>query len=245
MPVHDWSRTAEAAYHSFQLDWVSALSTALNRGVLPRSHFAMTETIELRPVASFCVLPEPEQPVSRRKWYDDVPELSAEAPRTTLRIVDDRRQYACRIVTVRDDLHQPAAAVLFVTQQDKQTAYRLRTLVQFVVGAVTRGIHVLIVDLFPPSVRDPQGIHKAIWDEFADEPFELPAGKTRTLVAYQAASEIVAYIEPVAVGDTLPDMPLFLEPDAHVLVPLEATYAATWAVCPEPIRELVETPPAA
>jgi hypothetical protein len=103
----------------------------------------------------------------------------------------------------------------------------------------------LLVDLFPPSDRDPQGIHKAIWDELTDEPFELPPGKPLTLVAYRAGDGFTAFIEPVGVGDTLPDMPLFLTPDEHVFVPLEATYAATWAVCPEPLRDLVETPPAA
>jgi hypothetical protein len=25
--------------------------------------------------------------------------------------------------------------------------------------------------------RDPYGIHKAIWDEFVDEPFQVPPGK--------------------------------------------------------------------
>jgi hypothetical protein len=79
----------------------------------------------------------------------------------------------------------------------------------------------------------------------ADEPFALPAGKSPTLVAYQAAGDITAHIEPVAVGDALPDMPLFLSPGEHAPAPLEATYGATWAACPEPIRELVEAPPAA
>ena len=93
-----------------------------------------------------------------------------------------------------------------------------------------------------PSDRDPQGIHKAVWDELADQPFELPAGKPLTLVSYQAGDEFTAYIEPVGVGDPLPDMPLFLTPDEHVPVPLESTYAATWAACPAPLRELVEPP---
>jgi hypothetical protein len=37
-------------------------------------------------------------------------------------------------------------------------------------------------------------------------------------------------------------MPIFLAPDWYVLAPLEATYQATWAVTPEPIRELLEPP---
>jgi hypothetical protein len=46
----------------------------------------------------------------------------------------------------------------------------------------------------------------------------------------------VAYVEPVAVGDALPDMPLFLTPDRYVPCPLEAAYQATWAVFPPALR---------
>jgi hypothetical protein len=115
--------------------------------------------------------------------------------------------------------------------------------VEKAVAFLRNGVHLLIIDLFPPSDRDPQGIHKAIWDELTDEPFELPSGKPLTLVAYQAGDGYTAHIEPIGTGDMMPDMPLFLAPSAHVPVPLEATYSATWAVCPEPIRELVESSP--
>ena len=50
-----------------------------------------------------------------------------------------------------------------------------------------------------------------------------------------------AYVEPVAVGDQLPDMPLFLTNDRHVMVPLEPTYHATWDASPEEMRVAVET----
>ncbi len=43
----------------------------------------------------------------------------------------------------------------------------------------------LVIDLFPPSKRDPQGIHKLIWDEFQEEDLELPADKRLTLAAYK------------------------------------------------------------
>ena len=45
----------------------------------------------------------------------------------------------------------------------------------------------------------------------------------------------------MAVGDALPDMPLFLTNDVHVTVPLEPTYQATWDACPEELRIAVET----
>ncbi len=127
---------------------------------------------------------------------------------------------------------------------NKGSRAELRSFVGKAVEFLKAGIHLLVVDLFPPTPRDPDGIHKAIWDEFCDEPFDRPPGKPLTLVGYDAGDPLTAYVEPVAVGDPLPDMPLFLLPGEHVPVPLEATYAATWAVTPEPIRELVE-PPAA
>ena len=101
----------------------------------------------------------------------------------------------------------------------------------------------MIVDLFPPSVRDPHGIHKAIWDEFKEEPFELPPDKPLTLAAYAAGSENVAYVENVAVGDPLPDMPIFLTPDHYVPCPLEASYQVTWGVFPAALKGPLQLPP--
>jgi hypothetical protein len=99
-----------------------------------------------------------------------------------------------------------------------------------------------VVDLFPPSPRDPQGIHKAIWDEICEESFELPADKPLTVAAYLADEPKMAYVEPVAVGDVLPGLPIFLDPDTYVPAPLETTYEATWAKCPEPVTEAVRRP---
>jgi hypothetical protein len=102
-------------------------------------------------------------------------------------------------------------------------------------------VYLLIVDLFPPSRRDPQGVHKLIWDRVKDEDFALPPGKPLTLAAYASGAAFTAYVEPVGVGDRLPDMPAYLERDGHVPVPLENTYQAAWASCPADMRELVET----
>jgi hypothetical protein len=243
MPIHDWTRTSEAAYHSFQLDWVAKLSANLNRGLLPKPCYAMTETLELHPKATFCELPEPDDASVHRNWDVDLPNAADSPPRTTFRVSDERTQYACRIVTIRDEFHQPIAAVLFLTQQDKQTSYRLDQITRFAVGAITRGVHLLIVDLFPPSKRDPQGIHKVIWDRIRGESFELPPDKRLTLAAYSAGTTLTGYIEPVTVGDTLPDMPIFLTADRYVRCPLEATYQASWDVFPKALKApLLELP---
>lgn len=243
MPIHDWTRGCDAAYHSFQLGWASELCGRLNGGVLPRPLYAITETAELRPEAMFCELPEPDGPVSLRNWDAGLPDAAEQPPRTRFQFSDASTQYACRIVTVRDDLHLPISAVVWVTRQDKLTPYRADGIARLAVSAVTRGIHLLIVDLFPPSKRDPQGVHKLIWDRIRDESFELPPGKPLTLAAYSAGTTITGYIEPVGVGDAMIDMPIFLTPDHYVPCPLEATYQASWDVFPKALKAPLEAPP--
>ena len=84
-------------------------------------------------------------------------------------------------------------------------------------------------------------MHKVIWDEIHEEDFSFPPGKDRILASYVTDDERVAYVEPIAVGDRMPDMPLFLASGMHIRVPLESTYMATWDASPEEMRLAVET----
>ena len=96
------------------------------------------------------------------------------------------------------------------------------------------------IDLHPPGKRDPQGIHGAIWSQISDDDYLAPSDKPLTLVAYDAGSVKRAYIEPVAVGDTLTEMALFLEPEAYVNVPLESTYDAAYRGVPARWKRVIE-----
>jgi hypothetical protein len=53
----------------------------------------------------------------------------------------------------------------------------------------------------------------------------------------------VAYVDFAAVGESLPDMPIFLKPGLYVPAPLEATYRTTWDdFFPAPLKGLLEVP---
>jgi hypothetical protein len=95
------------------------------------------------------------------------------------------------------------------------------------------GIHLLIVDLFPPGPRDPQGIHTLLWDEFVENGYASPPDKPLTLASYTGGPCPEAFIEPTGVGVAIADMPLFLTPDVYVTVPLESTYQSAWEAVPE------------
>jgi hypothetical protein len=47
------------------------------------------------------------------------------------------------------------------------------------------------------------------------------------------------FLEPVAVGDALPEMPLVLTPEVYAAVPLEATYQSAWEAMPTFWRDVL------
>jgi hypothetical protein len=222
MPIHDWTRVPSGIFHHFHERWIAALCDVFNTGGLPKGYYTLADQVV---------------------GGSGLATATAE-PRTRFVHKAEPEQYAARAnrILIRHPLGDVIAVLEIVSPGNKDSRNSLRALVDKAVGFLRQGIHLLLVDLFPPSNRDPQGIHKAIWDEIREEPFELPADKPLTLVAYSAGPTKMAYVEPVAVGDVLPDMPVFLTPDFHAPAPLEATYMTTWEVCPEPMRELLEPP---
>ena len=146
-------------------------------------------------------------------------------------------------IAVRHRHGQVVAVVEIVSPGNKASKNELRTFVEKSSKLIVLGIHLLVIDLFPPSKRDPHGIHKAIWDEFVEEDFELPPDQRLMIAAYDAGPPPVAYVEHLAVGEVLPDMPIFLKPDYYVPAPLEETYGTTWNdFFPAPMKRLLETP---
>jgi hypothetical protein len=151
--------------------------------------------------------------------------------------------YASRAnrIVIKHQLGRIIAVIEIVSPGNKDSRAALRDFVEKTVDCLRKGIHVLIVDLFPPTQRNPYGIHKVIWDEIVEEDFTFPDGKDLVLVSYKTGGERATYLEPVTDGEALPDMPLFLTNDLHVMVPLEPTYQATWDAGPEDLRTAVET----
>jgi hypothetical protein len=151
--------------------------------------------------------------------------------------------YAARAnrILVKHHLGRTIAVIEIVSPGNKDSRSALHDFVEKTVDFLRGGIHVLMIDLFPPTPRDPFGMHKAIWDEIEEKEFTLPEGKDRILASYETGDVRAYYVEAVGVGDVLPDMPLFLANAWHVPVPLEPTYRATWDASPEIYRTAVET----
>jgi hypothetical protein len=241
MPIHDWTRVRANRFHHFHQSWTIAIGNALNAGRLPPGYFAMVEQQTGGPEADVITL-KLTPPVGLAPGGVAV---DLQPPKTRYVTRTEAAGYARKAnrITVRHPDGDVVAFIEVVSPGNKDSRHAIRGFARKAVALLYAGVHLLVVDLFPPSRRDPQGIHKVIWDRLRDEPFALPPDKPLTLVAYAAGTETVAYVEPVAVGDALPDMPVFLTADRHVPCPLEATYQTAWEQFPAPLKGALEAPP--
>jgi len=240
MPIHDWSRVEPGIFHHFHQTWTIEIASALNAGGLPPGFFAMAEQILAGPIPDVVTL-QRRPKAGDSRWSGGGIAVADAPPRARFITSAEVDRYAARAnrIVIKHRLGEVVAVLEIVSPGNKHSRNALRSFVRKAEELLRQGINLLVVDLFPPSPRDPQGIHKAIWDEIEERPFELPADKRLTIAAYDAGELPTAYVEPVAVGDPLPEMPLFLEPGTYVPAPLEATYMSTWNKCPDAIRELV------
>jgi hypothetical protein len=245
MPVHDWTRVDAGLFHHFHQRWTIALCDRLNMGTLPPNYFALVEQRIQAPIPD--VLTLKVAPAGAAPSNAPVGLAVATAPpqtRVTRRAEADSYVRKANRITVRHRHGDVVAVIEVVSPGNKASRNEMRAFVEKLTDLIRQNIHLLVLDLFPPGPRDPQGIHKAVWDEFLEEDFTLPPDKPLTLASYDAGPPRVAYVEMVAVGDALPDMPLFLKPEFYVLAPLEATYLTAWANFPAPLKWLLELPAA-
>jgi len=230
MPIHDWSRVDAGTFHHFQLTWACRITDALNRGAMPKGMMALLEPV--------CGLPIPDRVSGRRR--SDLPQATARVVQTLGPSLYARRKDR---VVIRHALGRVVAIIGLVSPGNKDSANALRSFVEKACDILNQGIHIVVVDLFPPTPRDPQGLHKAIWDQFEDVPFAFLPDKPLTVASYVGGDSPTAYVETVGFGDELPAIPLFLsDEEDYVPCPLEATYSEAWAVFPAMLKGPLLTP---
>lgn len=243
MPIHDWTRVDPRLFQSFHLSWICSLSNALNQGALPGSHYAMIERKELPPLYDFADLGPPPtvSPETEKANADVVSHVADEPPPGRLLQRTSSYCYAdvANRITIRNADSEVVSAIEIVVPGNKTTAAALRYFVDRCTTFLRRGIHLLVIDLFPPMQHDPFGIHGAIWQDMvaqSEERIAPPTERPRMLAAYSSGEELAACIEIRNVGDALTDMPVFLTSKTYVRAPLETTYEKAWSSFPEALK---------
>lgn len=215
---------------------------SLNAGRLPSGYVAIADLQTGGPIPDVLTLNRGPKGRGRSEPAGGVA-IATAPPKARFVVASESDIHARRAnrIVIQHRHGEVVAVIEIISPGNKSSRSALRAFVRKTSELIWQGIHLLVVDLFPPSERDPQGIHKAIWDEIEDAPFVLPTDKPLTVVAYQASPTRTAFVEPVAVGDSLPDLPIFLSDYDYINAPLEETYRASWAAFPNDFKSLIET----
>lgn len=238
MPIHDWSRVPAGDFHHFHQTWTPLIAGALNRGLLPPDYLAMAEQVTGRPIPDVVTL-------QARKPKGGGGGVAVATAPPSARVIArfERINYATRAnrILIRHRNGKVVAIIEILSPGNKDSVHAIRSFIDKSIEILDQGINLFIVDLFPPTRRDPAGIHKAIWDQFRDEPFEFLPEKPLTVASYIGGDLPMAYVDSLGIGDTLPSSPIFLSEDFYVPAPLEQTYQLAWDDYPNILKEILES----
>ena len=246
--MHDWRRVEPNIYRDFHMLWLGTVRHALNRGVLPKPYYALMEQSTANIQADVLALqgPRPADPDPAA----EPAELGTRVPAVGLveRVARPKARPATRLAIRHNTGHRVVAVIELVSPGNKANARDFKAFVGKAAGVVAAGVHLLVIDPFAPTPRDPAGLHPAIWRSFARPrpgrpAYVPPAGKPLAVLSYTADRHTaVATVDAFAVGDPVPAGPLFLGDPGYVTVPLEAAYAAAWAEVPDVWQAVLAAP---
>src|SRR5262245_29311963 len=144
MPIHDWIRIEAGIFHHFHHSLIGEIKRALNTGGLPDDRYAMVERLAAG------LGPDVLTPL-------DLPNrITAQTDAEFYR----RKKSSVAVRHVSDD--RIVAMVEVVSPGNKAARNPFRSFVEKACALLEVGIHLLIVDPFPPTPRDPHGVHTAI-----------------------------------------------------------------------------------
>jgi hypothetical protein len=252
MPLHDWALLDAGIFHAFHVAWLPELQKVLNSGLLPEGYYALAEQHAGRAIADVLTLHASPAGLQAAPARLPLPPATggvalADAPPRTRRrhtvepvALARRRSLAIRHVTG----HRLVALVEIISPANKDRHSHVEDFATKAISALDVGVHLLLVDPFPPGPYDPIG-NAPLLDrlEQSNQPYDVPADEPATMASYAAGEVIEIYVEHVAFGAPLPEMPLFLRPDRYINVPLEPTYQAAYAGMPSVWRGILERGP--
>lgn len=166
MPIHDWTLATAGTYHDFHLKWIAAITDDLNAGKLPPELFAMAEQIIGGPAPDVVTLRDwPDAPAARHLscgtqqpgGVATLPEpIAPPATEFSLAAGPNYVRKKSQIV-VKHELGHVISVIELVSPGNKHSQVEVGRLVQKSASLIHEGINLLVIDPFPPTLRDPQG----------------------------------------------------------------------------------------
>jgi hypothetical protein len=254
MAIHDWSLTEAGVFHDFHLVWIARLKSTLNEDLLPRPFYALAEPIlgEAEPdaiaLSARGVPRPPQEPGTEVRGHlrsDSAESAVALAPSPVVveEIAADPYSRKARRIVIKDSYQadRVVAVIELVSPGNKTSRARAEQFLRKSLSILDRAIHLVVIDLHPSTQIVPQGFHARISEELGHKNSPAPMDRRLSAVSYQALDTGIlrSYFVPLKVGDSLPEMPVFLEPHEFVRLPLEVTYGEAFRGVPWKFRDLL------
>ncbi len=147
VPVHDWTRVDAGLFHAFHQRWISALSDALNGGVLPSEYFALPEQNIRGPIPDVLTLKLSAE-VSAGSGGGLA--VGTAPPQTRLVRRSEADIYAAKadLITVRHRHGDVVAVIEIVSPGNKGSRAEFRAFVEKSAALIRQNVHLLVIDLF-------------------------------------------------------------------------------------------------
>jgi hypothetical protein len=245
MPIHNWTRVTAGTFHDFHLSWIGELKRVLNGGLLPKGYYAMAEQVagEMGPDVIALHTRRPNGEIDAGP-ISGATAVAAAPPQVSLvQELSEDEVYAHRrrtLVIRHTSGDEVVALIEIISPGNKSGAGQVERQIDKIASAVDANVSVLVIDLFPPGRHDPHGLHGAFWEYVHGGEFSPPRERPLTLVSYSPGQITRAYVESVAVGMPLPEMPLFLNDEWYINAPLEATYRDAYATVAQRCKDVLE-----
>jgi len=242
MPVHDWTRVQAGTFHDFHQAWITELRNVLNAGLLPDGYYALAEQVAGGPHPDVLTLEEHEEPECEGAGNDPGGTSVAVAerpPQVRYTLQAEESLYAAkadRLAIYHATGDRVVAFVEIVSPGNKHSHRAISQFLDKLASALAKRCHLVVIDLHPPGPYDPRGVHVEFWGAGPTVTAEEPL----SLAAYSADSVPKAYFEPVRVGATLRNMPLFLTAERYVNLPVESSYMGAWRGVPARWKRIIE-----
>lgn len=168
MSIHDWSRVDAGVFHGFHARWIARLAETLIP-LLPPGYYAEAEQHASERIADVLTL-RIAPPVIGDFHSTNIKTAVLESPR----VAEHRRAGRNRKEKLRPKHvairhvsgHRVVALIEIVSPGNKDRGSHVEAFVDKAEAAIAGGVHVVAVDLFPPSRSAPSGLPARIWRRF-------------------------------------------------------------------------------
>ena len=217
-------------WRSFHGAWAAAMSKLLNQGVLPPGYYAVPLMDRDGPIEiDVAALREPEAPTPTGNSTAAPQTWAPPAPGMTVAIELPATDGVEIHVFVDDGDPRLTAAIELVSPRNKDRPRARQAFAVMCVGYLQQGSSVLVVDTVTTRRADLNAAILALLGVEGGTAMEssLSAVSYRAVGLEEDAQQLLVWPTPLALGQALPILPLWIASDFSVPLDLEASYQAT------------------